>query len=248
MEGKTVKRINKWCKKWCLVLVSVLAFALLVGCGVSDSDKEKLFRVLKKENFIDVGDTNFGDYTTVNNVSNAPVPGYSSYYIYDTPDRSYHIHYDGYKDEEYDKLYRVSVEEITDDVRNHVCYYFCKSKILKKMELVDKKYSYFEKEYGEQSPYGIKKFRQSGSNISVIIPKESDTSDDELLFDYVKEILTHPGNIPEMVCNIGGEDYEAEDVQVYESGDEYVISGEVEQAEVEELVSWQFGEVFLEVR
>ena len=31
-------------------------------------------------------------------------------------------------------------------------------------------------------------------------------------------ILEHPENTPKIICTIGGEDYEAEDVRVYEQG------------------------------
>lgn len=243
-----MKSYNKSRKKGYLLLLFVLASTLLTGCGVSQRNKEKLFQSLKKEHFIDVGEADFEEYTSIDTVSNAPVPGYSSYYTYDTPDRSYRICYEGYAHDEYDKAYRVSVEEITDDVREHICYYFYRTKIFKKMKWFDTKHSYYEKMFEEKNEYGINKFRQSGSDIYVLIPEDKRLCEDGLLFTYVEEILEHPENAPKIICTIGGEDYEAEDVRVYEQGDEYVISGEVDQAEKEEIESWQFGEVFLKLR
>lgn len=107
------------------ILMLLLVSLCLTGCGESAKDREKMFKVLKKEEIIDVGDWKWDDYTEIEKVSNAPIPGYQTIYIYETEDATYRITYDKYKDMESDEtIYRAKCTILKEDTDPTVKNYY----------------------------------------------------------------------------------------------------------------------------
>ena len=72
-------------------------------------------------------------------------------------------------------------------------------------------------------------------------------SEDDRLLQYAKAGLENPDNIPDIVCNIGGQDYQAEKVEVDEYADSYVIEAKFEQMEPAQPLEWQCGDIIIEL-
>ena len=139
------------------------------------------------------------------------------------------------------------------------------------MKLTKSKFSFFSKDftYGEnfasednfenpdnfentdnfsnETSFGIEKIYYNGSVLSVRIFKEADWREDDSLLQYAKAGLENPDNIPDIVCNIGGQDYQAEKVEVDEYADSYVIEAECEQMEPAQPLEWQCGDIIIEL-
>lgn len=227
-------------------LLACLMLLLLTGCGMSERDKKLVFKELKEQNLIEVGDSDFEDYSEIINVSNAPVPGGGKSYLYQYGERCYYLVFDQYKDEEKEEVYMVSVSEYGEDYRNYIQYFFHKEAWTGKMTLFDKEYGSFEKSFHENQEQGIIQLRYINSSVSVDLLKEDDKRSDERLLRYVKNILEAPDCTATVICNIGGETYESRQVKVREFADKYVISADFGQVEKAELISWQYKDVVLE--
>ena len=122
-------------KRKTLVLIIALIMSLfLSACTVSEKDKSAIFKCMKKENLIQVNDMDFDDYSDSENVSNAPVPGYTEYYTYENGNTSYRICFEGYYVEGEGKKYTAFVRETNGNEETSQKYYFAKTKILKRMK------------------------------------------------------------------------------------------------------------------
>lgn len=233
-------------RKITFTLLICLLPVLLVGCGASEKEKKAMFQSLKKENLIEVGEASFDDYAEVKTVSNAPVPGSTNYYIYECQDTTYSICFEGYMEDD-EKIFRAAVEETTGKTSTNKNYYFQKSPILGKMKLTDSKFSFFSKEFTDDAEFGIEKIYYNGSVLSVRILKEADQREDDRLLQYAKAGLENPENIPDIVCDIGGQDYQAEKIAVTEYADSYVIKAQFEQVEPAQPLRWQCGDIVIEL-
>lgn len=231
-------------KRIAFTLLICLLPVLIVGCGASEKEKKAMFKSLKKENLIEVGEVTFDDYTEIKTVSNAPVPGYTQYYIYECQDITYTICFEGYMEND-EKIFRTEVKEATDKSVTNKYYFFKKGPIFGKMKLTESKYGFFSKDFTDDSEFGIEKIYYNGSVVSVNILKEADQREDDRLLQYAKIGLDNPENIPDIVCNIGGQDYQAEKVTVEEYEDSYVIEAQFEQIEPAQPLSWQCGDIVI---
>ncbi|MGN0496174.1 MAG: hypothetical protein ACI4GW_08100, partial [Lachnospiraceae bacterium] len=196
---------------------------LLAGCGVDEKEKNALFKSLKKENLIQVGEMDFGDYSDLETVSNAPVPGYTEHYTYEYNGITYSICFESYYEKGKGKIYKASVDEMNGLVETDKTYYFQKTKILKRMKLTDSRYSFYRKNYEEGNSFGIQQVYYNGSTVSVNIEKESGQFEDDRLFQCVQRVLNNPEDTPDIICNIGGQTYHADKVSVHEYSEYYGI-------------------------
>lgn len=224
---------------------------LLAGCGVDEKEKIALFRSLKKENLIQVGEMDFGDYKDLETVSNAPVPGYTEHYTYEYNGITYRICFEGYyekgKGKIYKKIYKASVDEINGLVETDKIYYFQKTKILKRMKLIDSKYSFYRKKYEEGNLFGIQQVYYNGSTVSVNIEKESGQFEDDRLYQCVQRVFNNPEDTPDIICNIGGQTYHADKVSVHEYSEYYGIHADFKNVEPAQPVFWQCDDVIIEL-
>lgn len=233
-------------RKIYFVMLCCLMLILLGGCGVSDKDKKAVFEELKKQNLIDVGDSVFEDYSEITTASNAPVPGGSSCYSYLFEGLQYYIMFDRYTDEERGNVYMTSVREYGLDYQIFMQYFFQKDAFSGKMELIDTTYGFFEKNFTEDQIYGVLQITYIGDSIYVELSKDNDACQDDSLIRYVKEALEDPDCTQAVICNIGGEKCEGQQVKVRELSDKYKISASFPQAEHTQLISWQMGDVVLD--
>lgn len=220
---------------------------LLTGCGVDEKEKNALFKSLKKENLIQVGEMDFGDYSDLETVSNAPVPGYTEHYTYEYNGITYRICFEGYYEKGEGKKYKVSVKEINGFVETSKLYYFQKTKILKRMKLIDSRYSFYRKNYEKGNPLGIQQVYYNGSTVSVNIEKESGQFEDDRLYQCVQRVLNHPEDTPDILCNIGGQNYHADKVSVHEYSDYYGIHADFNNVEPAQPVSLQCDDVTIQI-
>lgn len=68
------------------------------------------------------------------------------------------------------------------------------------------------------------------------------------MLQYAIAGLKNPENVPDIVCNIGGYDYQAEKIAVDEYADAYVIEAEFEQVEPAQPFRWQCGDIVIELK
>ncbi len=257
-------------RKFALILLLCLITVLIVGCGANEKEKKAMFQSLIKENLIAVGESDFDDFVDVKTVSNAPVPGSTKYYIYEYEDTSYSICFEGYMEDD-EKIFRAAVKETTGSTDISKCYYFQKT-FLGKMKLTECKFSFFSKDFTTEDDFedaddftdkndsldendssndmkfGIEKIYYNGSVLSVRILKETDRREDDRLLQYAIAGLKNPENVPDIVCNIGGYDYQAEKIAVDEYADAYVIEAEFEQVEPAQPFRWQCGDIVIELK
>lgn len=263
-------------RKLAYILLLCLLPVLIVGCGANEKEKKAMFQSLKKENMIAVGEADFDDYVEVKTVSNAPVPGSTKYYIYEYEDTSYSICFEGYMEDD-EKIFRAAVKETAGKTETSKNYYFQKVPIFGKMKLTKSKFSFFSKDFASEddiaseddfedaddftgkndsldaddslndTKFGIEKIYYNGSVLSVRILKETDRREDDRLLQYAIAGLENPENVPDIVCNIGGQDYQAEKVTVDEYADAYVIEAEFEQVEPAQPFRWQCGDIVIEL-
>lgn len=102
-------------------------------------------------------------------------------------------------------------------------------------------------DFSNETRFGIEKIYYNGSVLSVRIFKEADWCEDDRLLQYAEAGLENPENVPDIVCNFGGQDYQAEKVAVDEYADSYVIKAEFEQMEPAQPIRWQCGEIVIEL-
>lgn len=253
-------------RKLAYILLLCLLTVLIVGCGANEKEKKAMFQSLKKENLIAVGEADFDDYVDVKTVSNAPVPGSTKYYIYEYENTSYSICFEGYMEDD-EKIFRAAVKETTGKTETSKNYYFQKGPIFGKMKLTKSKFSFFSKDFASEddfedaddfaykndsldendTKFGIEKIYYNGSILSVRILKETDLREDDRLLQYAIAGLENPEIVSDIVCNIGGQDYQAEKVTVDEYADAYVIEAEFEQVEPAQPFRWQCGDIVIEL-
>lgn len=226
-----------------LCLISVF----LAGCGVDEKEKNALFKCLKKENLIQVGEMDFEDYNDLETVSNAPIPGYTEHYTYEYNGITYRICFEGYYEKGKGKKYKVYVDEMNGLVETDKIYYFQKTKILKRMKLIDSRYSFYRKNYEEGDLFGIQQVYYNGPTVSVRIGKESEQCEDDRLLRCAKRVLNNPEDIPDIICNIGGQTYHADKVYVNEFNDYYGIYADFKNVEPSQPVFWQCDDVIIQI-
>lgn len=232
-----------------ILLLTLLCMipVLVAGCGVDEKEKNALFKSLKKENLIQVGEMDFGDYSDLETVSNAPVPGYTEHYTYEYNGITYAICFEGYYEKGKGKIYKVSVDEMNGLVETDKIYYFQKTKILKRMKLTDSRYSFYRKNYEEGNSLGIQQVYYNGSTVSVNIEKESGQFEDDRLFQCVQRVLYNPEDTPDIICNIGGQTYHADKVSVKEYSEYYGIHADFNNVEPAQPISWQWDDVIIQM-
>lgn len=183
-------------RKTLVLTIALIMSFFLSACTVSEKDKSAIFKCMKKENLIQVNDMDFDDYSNSENVSNAPVPGYTEYYTYENGNTSYRICFEGYYVEGEGKKYTAFVRETNGNEETSQKYYFAKTKILKRMKLTDSKYSFYEKTYEKDEPLGIQKVYYNGSTVTVAIGKDPEQFKDDKLLQCAISLLNNEEKTP----------------------------------------------------
>lgn len=231
-----------------LVLSLICTMALLLSaCGVSEKEKNAIFKCMKKENLILVDEMDFDDYSDSETVSNAPVPGYTEYYTYVNGNTSYRICFEGYYVKGEGKVFTSSVRETKGNEEISQKYYFKKTKLLKRMKLTDAKYSFYKKTYEKDDPLGIQKIYYNGTTVTVAIDKEPSQFKDDSLLQFALSLLNDEEKTTDIVCNIGGNTYSPNKVSAKEYNDYYAIQADFKDVTPARLVSFEYDGLVFEL-
>lgn len=172
--------------KQVIILMMILGIAQAIcGCGVSDANREKMYKEIIKTGDINL-DASVNEYDEIKTLSNAPVPGYKTLYIYSGRDKekySFEFEYVGSDEIPYRAIVRTIYDSDTGasytvqpEVEITNTYVFKKGKLTKRMKLIDRTMSSYYRRYSEEDSKvqsGVKSFSLYKGIVLMYFDKDS---------------------------------------------------------------------------
>lgn len=177
--------------KQVIILMMIFGIAqALCGCGVSDANREKMYKEIIKTGDINLS-ASVDEYDEIKTVSNSPVPGYKTYYIYSGDNKekfSFEFEYVGSDEIPYRAIVRTTYcsdtgvnDTAPPEVEITNAYIFRRGKLTKKMKLIDREMRSYYRRYSEidsRAQGGIKSF--SLYNGTVLLYFDKDNADEKI--------------------------------------------------------------------
>lgn len=247
-------------KKSILILITVFVLiSALCGCGVSDETRRKLYNQVIKTGDLDL-DVSSDEYEEIKTVSNAPIPGVTTYYIYRGTDESkytFQFLYLGLDDYDYkvkvNKEYgNASSEEDKEIPELNIGYeyLFKKGKVTRRIKLVDSEQSSYFRRFSENDSkllYGIKTFSLYQGKVKLYFDGEIVDSRIEKIINDIAE-----GNVSKYDVTIRTDkgEYKSEEINSnkYNSGNSLVLSAKNEAEGIPEWIEIDGIRIDLSIR
>lgn len=235
-------------KKYILILISVIGLITsLCGCGVSDSDRRILY-----DEIIEKGDLNLDvpadRYEEIKTVSNAPIPGVTTYYIYKGNNgEKYTFQFIDLGPDDYDYKAKVIMEygnasteedKVIPELRTCNEYLFKKGKITKRIRLVESEQSSYFRRFSEtdcKEKCGVRTFNFYNGEVKVYFNNE--------LMDYrIKKCFNNytEGTVSDFDVILGTDmgKYSAEEIRLRnnENGNAFVVTARIDAEGVPEWI------------
>lgn len=210
-------------KKYLLIVITTIGLiAMLCGCGVNDATRKELYKQIIKTGDLNL-DLSADEYEEIKTVSNAPIPGTTTYYIYrgnNGEKYTFQFIYLGSEDYTYKTKVKMecgnaSLEEGKEIPELNIGYeyLFKKGKITKRIKLKDSEQSSYLRRFSEndsKSQHGITSFNLYCGEIKVYFDDEIvDSHIEKLINENTEKNVTNPDVI---LCTDKGE-YKSEDVR-----------------------------------